>query len=209
MPSLAPVTSPKPDSPARSASYFSASALRAIVRWPHPERLGTVAQAPVGAVVIRAVDGHADPRADRVEVAVELRPGQSLQPMVALPFLAHPVIGAQAVAPVDRRAAAKVGAGHERDLALGGLRDAARAVEVLVGPELELVEVRLVVVAAGLQDDDLLAGGRELAGDHAAARARADDDGVGGQRQRVADRAHERDRLGRLSGLGGAARGPG
>ena len=42
---------------------------------------------------------------------------QPLQPVVALPLLADPVVGAQAVGPVDRRAAAEVGAGHQRDLA--------------------------------------------------------------------------------------------
>src|SRR4029079_9643103 len=91
--------------------------------------------------------------------------------------------------------------------AAGGWRAAAGAVELLVGPQLELVEVGLVVVAAGLEDDHVLAGLRQLAGDDAAAGAGADDDGVGGQRQVRRARARDRDRLGRLvRGRRGGAR---
>ena len=50
------------------------------------------------------------------------------------------------------------------------LGDPAAPVEVLVGPQLELVEVGLVVVAAHLQYAHLLASAGQLTGDHAAMR---------------------------------------
>ena len=99
------------------------------------------------------------------------------------PLGANVVGGPQAVGPVEDGAAPERRAGLDRDLALGGRERSAVEEDVLVGPELEPVELGLVVVAAHLEHADLLARGRELAGDHPSPRPGADDDGVGGQRE--------------------------
>src|SRR5581483_7928522 len=96
------------------------------------ELRGPLAQAEVGAVELRAGVGDADPGRDLVQVAVVLGPVEALESELARPLLAHPRERAQAVLPVDQRAAPERGAGLERDLALHGGERAAAQVEVLV-----------------------------------------------------------------------------
>src|SRR5205823_354923 len=60
--------------------------------------------------VARLVAG-ADASEDGVQMGVISRAVDALEAEVARPLLAHPRIGAQAVRPVDRRAAAEAGAG--------------------------------------------------------------------------------------------------
>ncbi len=86
----------------------------------------------------------------------------------------------------------------------------AAPVEVLPRPQLELVEVGLVEVAAHLEHHHLKARLRELARDHAAARARADDHHVAlealpalwrQRHDRLVHRRRRRDRPGVAEGL--------
>src|SRR5204862_118977 len=70
------------------------------------EPLGALLHPLRGAVVVAAVLVGADPLEHRVHVAVELRAFDALETELALPLLAHPGPGAQAVGPVDGRAAA-------------------------------------------------------------------------------------------------------
>ena len=105
--------------------------------------------------------------------------------VLALPLFAHPAGRAHAVLPVDCGAAAQRGARDQRHRTVRRRVVAAAPVQVLVGPQLELVEVALAVVAACLEHDHIEAALAELAGDHAAARARADDADVGRERQLV------------------------
>ena len=113
-------------------------------------------------------------------MAVVLGAVEALEAEVACPLLAHPGMGAQAVGPVDDRPAAERRARLDRDLPVGG-RERARVAGRGAGSagQLELVEVRLVVVAAHLEHADLLARRGQLAGDHAAAGAGADHADVG------------------------------
>src|SRR5439155_21221553 len=127
---------------------------------------------------VRAGVVDAEAREDRVEVAVEVGAVETLEAELARPLLAHPRLRLQRVRPVDDRAAAQRGAGEQRDVEVAGRRRAAAPVEVREGLELELREVRLIVVAARLEDEDLQARPGERGGDDAAARAGADDDGV-------------------------------
>ena len=119
-------------------------------------------------------------------MAVVLGPVDALEAVLVGPLLAHPVGGAQAVHPVDRRAAAQPRAGLQGDVVVGGREGAAAQVEVLVAPELEHRHLGLVEVGAGLEHDDLHAALGQRAGDHAAAGARADHHGVGLEGQLVA-----------------------
>ena len=151
-----------------------------------PSALGALLHALLRAVEVDAAVGRADALQDRVEVAVVVRAVDALEPVLARPLLAHPRRGAQAVGPVDRRAAAERRAGLQRDVAVGRRRRAAAPVHLLVGLQLELGEVRLVEVAGRLEHDDLQPLRGERRGDHAAARARADDADVGLERLVVA-----------------------
>jgi hypothetical protein len=94
----------------------------------------------MGTVEVAALAVDLDPLGDRVQVGVELRPVEALEAVLACPFVAHPVVGSQAVRPVDHRAAADARSGDHRDLAFGGRKRAAVEVEALVGGELQLVE---------------------------------------------------------------------
>ncbi len=108
--------------------------------------------------------------------------------VLARPLLADPGLGAQRVRPVDDGAAAEARAGLKRDVHVRRRHGSPAPVEVLIGPQLELVEVGLVEVAAELEDHDLHPAGGELRGDHAAARARADDHRVGLEGRLALDR---------------------
>ncbi len=142
------------------------------------ERLGAAPHRLLGSVQVRAAVVDREPLPDGVEMAVEVGRVEPLEAMLAGPLLSHPGLGPQAVGPVDRRPAAEARAGIERDVHVRGGVGAAAPVEVLVGPELVLVEVRLVEEAAHVEHDHPLAGLGERRGDHAAARARAHDHGV-------------------------------
>ena len=135
-------------------------------------------------VQLRARVGDADPLHHLVEVAVVVRTVEPLEPVLAGPLLAHPGERPQAVLPVDDRSATQGGTGLDRDLALRGRHRAAAQVEVLIAPDLELVEIGLVEVAPQLQYADLLAEPGEGPGDHATAGARANDADVGLERHR-------------------------
>ena len=143
------------------------------------ECLAGLLHALVRAVEVRALVVDPEPPPHRVEVGVVVGSGHALEPELALPLLAHVVTGADAVRPVDRRAAAEVGPRHQRQRAVPRWHQPAAQEQVLVGPELELVEVALVVVAAHLEHDDVLALTRERPRDHAAAGARPDHAHVG------------------------------
>ena len=91
----------------------------------------------------------------------------------ARPLLADRLGRADAVHVVDDGAAAERRAGEHGDLAALGGREAAAEVELEHPRQLELVEVRLVAVAAHLEHEHRAPGARELGGDHAAAGAGA------------------------------------
>ena len=78
--------------------------------------------------------------------------------MVRRPFVAEPVGTAKARGVVHHRAASKAATGEQGDGAIGGGREAALVVELSHHRELQLVEVRLVVIAALFEDDDVFAG---------------------------------------------------
>ena len=158
------------------------------------ERVGALLHLLRRPVEVRAVGVGADAVHHRVEVTVVLGRVEPGEP-VRGPLLADPVGRAQAVGPVDRRAAAQRGAGLQRDVQVRRRRRAATPVSLLVGGQLELEEVRLVLVGTGLEDDDPLAGLRQRAGDDAAAGTRADDHHVGLDRLGLAGRLVRRDRL--------------
>ena len=161
-----------------------------------PEPLRALLHPLLRLVELRAAVGHRDAPPDRVEVAVELRSGQALEPELALPLLPHPWTGAQAVRPVDRRAAPERGPGLQRDVEVGRLLWPAAPVHVLEGPQLEHVEVGLVEVPAALEHDHLQSALRERSGDHASTRSGSDDADVGLQGH-LASLGDERvDRLG-------------
>ena len=159
---------------------------------------------PLGAVEVRAAVVDRQPLPDRVEVAVEVGAVEALEPVLACPLLAHPGLGAQAVGPVDRGAAAVGGARVEGHVHVGRGVGAAAPVEVLVGPQLVAGELRLVVEPARLEHDHLLARLGQRRRDHAAAGARAHHHRVGLVARRFAlghERRHAR-RLGRAGRAG-------
>ncbi len=90
------------------------------------------------------------------------------------PLRAHVVRRPERGRVVDGRAAAEAGAGQQPDALIGGRHAAAGRVQPPVALELAAVEVLVVVVAAGLEDDDVQPGGRQHGRGGAAARARAD-----------------------------------
>ncbi len=126
---------------------------------------------------------------------VERRPVEILHAVLPCPLAAQERRRLHAVLPVDRRPAAESRAGQHRHVAVGGLGRPTAVEEVLVRPQLELVEVGLVVVAARLQHDDALARLRQGAGDCPTAGAGADDDDIGVERDLVALRDEGLDRL--------------
>ena len=152
------------------------------------------------AVEIRAavVDRQALP--DRVEVAIEVGAVQALEAELAGPLLTHPRLGAQAIGPVDGRAAAVGGSGVQGHVHVGRGVGAAAPVEVLVGPELVLVEVGLLEQTAGLEHQHLQPGAGQCRRDHAAAGARAHHHGVGLVGRVLAGRHQRRDRARALLG---------
>src|SRR5438552_1114279 len=121
----------------------------------------------------RVVDAESRPQL--VEVAVVVLAVEPVEAELARPLLAHPGRGPQAVLPVDQRASAEGRPGLDRHLAIGGRERPSAQVEVLIAPRLELVEVGLVEVAAGLDHADPLALSGQRSGDDSAAGARADD----------------------------------
>ena len=164
------------------------------------EGLGPASHRLLRAVQIRAavVDRQALP--DRVEVAIEVGAVEALEAELAGPLLTHPRLGAQAIGPVDGRAAAVGGSGVQGHVHVGRGVGAAAPVQVLVGPELVLVEVGLLEQAAGLEHQHLQPGAGQCRRDHAAAGARAHHHGVGLVDRVLAGRHQRRDRARALLG---------
>ncbi len=116
----------------------------------------------------------------RVE-QVELGLGQLGQAGLQVPALEDVAVDAQAGAGVDGGGAAhRLSLGQQDHRQAQGDGLARLAVEAHEGAGRAEVEVLAGVVAALLQDDDRVAGLRQLLGGHAAPRPRADDDHVGG-----------------------------
>ena len=108
--------------------------------------------------------------------------GQSLEPELRLPLLADHVRRPQRIGPIDRRPAAEAEAGLDRHVQVRSGARAAAPVRVLIRGNLQLQEIAVVEVAAGLEHDDLQTPGRENAGHDPSAGTRADDADVGFER---------------------------
>ena len=165
-----------------------------------PEPVRAFLHPLVRAVEVRAAVVDVQALEDRVEVAVEVRAVHPFEAVLGGPLLPHPRAGAQAVGPVDDRPAAEARPGVDRHVEVGRRLRPAPPVHVLVGGQLELVEVGLVEVPGRLHHADLQTGLGQRAGDHPATRSGADDAHVGLQLQLVVLRHDRLDRLGARRG---------
>ena len=135
---------------------------------------------PVGALT--HTEARLDPVVVRVEVGgAEGAPAGPDDPACGVPLGVVVVGDAKRDLRVHRRRAADAAGTEERDDAAGApvdRREADRPPEVVVRLRLPAGEVGGRAVRAALEEQDRAAAIGELAGDHATARARADDDDV-------------------------------
>ena len=138
-----------------------------------PADQGAVATARRG---VSGVD--LDAAGHRIERPGVLRGGEVRQAVLARPFLPHPLGGVEARRVIHHGAPAQTTPLQDDEAEIVRAPQPPRVVQAFQRVGLAVAEVGFVGVAPLLEHDHALAGGRELAGHDAAARARADDDHV-------------------------------